>query len=81
MSEQNIKEDAAKWNKLVEWIRETKDEDETDIWEFLEEHLGVTSTGDIIKIKSCCDENGIVDNNSKIVSKQSSSLKNQDNNK
>jgi hypothetical protein len=69
MSEQNIKEDAAKWKKLVEWIRETKDEDETDIWEFLEEHLGVTSTGDIIKINGCCDKNGIVDNNSKIDSK------------
>lgn len=69
MSEQNIKEDAAKWNKLVEWIRETKDEEDTDIWEFLEEHLGLTSTGDKIKIKSCCEGNAIEDNNSKIISK------------
>jgi len=69
MSEQNIVEDARKWNKLIKWIRETKDEEDTDIWEFLEEDLGVTSTGDIIKIKSCYDENVVEDSNSKIDSK------------
>ena len=34
-----------KWNKLVEWVKETKDDEDTDIWEFLGDKLGLSSTG------------------------------------
>ena len=45
MSEHNIIEDATKWRKLIGWIKKTAYEEDTDIWEFLEDELGVDPTG------------------------------------
>lgn len=37
---------ADKWDKLVEWLKDTKDEEDTDIWEFLEDEVGLSATGE-----------------------------------
>ena len=56
MSEHNIIEDATKWRKLIGWIKKTADEEDTDIWEFLEDELGVSSTG----IEQCTEKDELV---------------------
>jgi len=33
------------WRRLVKWIKESADEEDTDIWEFLEDELGVSASG------------------------------------
>ena len=39
-----IQEKASKWDSLIKWIKDTKDEEDTDVWEKLEE-LGVNASG------------------------------------
>ncbi len=39
---------ASKWDSLIKWIKETKEDEDTDIWEKLEE-LGISASGEEIK--------------------------------
>ena len=38
--------DANSWKSLIEWLKQTKDEEDTDIYEFLDECLGVNASGE-----------------------------------
>ena len=40
-----IQEKASKWDSLIKWIKDTKDEEDTDVWEKLAE-LGVSASGE-----------------------------------
>ena len=41
----SYQEKASKWDSLIKWIKDTKDEEDTDIWEKLEE-LGIDTSGE-----------------------------------
>lgn len=38
--------DANSWKSLIAWMKQTKDEEDTDIYAFLEECLGVNASGE-----------------------------------
>ena len=44
MSYQSINAD--KWDALVAWLQKTKNEEDTDIYAFLDECLGVSASGE-----------------------------------
>tara|TARA_R110002153_G_scaffold1957_8_gene9668 strand:+ start:12150 stop:12368 length:219 start_codon:yes stop_codon:yes gene_type:complete len=56
-----IQEKASKWDSLIKWIKDTKDEEDTDVWEKLAE-LGVSASGEQEEEVCCGGCNGEICN-------------------